>query len=681
MKFWPARLAALVWLAWLVLLGLMAGMLWLDVWHPPFLLIPAVLAVMLAACVALILAAAWRLARGPRRAVALACLLLGLAPAAFLAGHLMYGFGTAYGRQLELNLPLKLLVPFGESILDVVACHPYPQRTWGQRVVMISQPMPEDVARRQVAAMERHVRALEQRLSRTSRRRIYWVRGPILGIQGKAIHSMCLGSFAADSPAIPDELNPLDRHEVAHVVMCQFAPLDAEPPALLVEGWAEANSGMEPRSLVFRASLDRDAGEGHSVAELLAPSWYSRHEGPVYLLGAVVANRLLSDFGPERFVELYATCRRKTFDADCRRVLGLSVDELDAACRDELDGGKAPGGYRRQWLAALELGPGIDRSAWDRFVSDYLAAADRLQAPYEHVRMKAQIVHSTPYRDPKAPPATWRYEMRANGSLRALRWSTPQREEVLLAHPERSLRAELEVQGGAWTIRDRPGIPPAESYRRIRHEIDSTGPVGEVMLPLLGLADMATGLVDPLCLKVTKLERCEEDRQPFIRLELEATSRGHPLFQKIRYRFAAGDHRLVHREMWNRSGHHWTEDLEYEFRDGVPLLRASTSEGRWEDDGTPARSVLTVTDRRFETVPDAEFTAEHLLQGAPVRHVSEDPAALETSRLLVWSRLPVLAGLVFLVAGAGLAVAMRVREPLAGASCCPQTASGPGSPS
>ena len=110
-------------------------------------------------------------------------MLLGLPPIAFLAGHLMYGFGTAYGRQLEINLPLRVLVPFGESVLDLAARFQYPVRTAGDRVVMISAPVAN--ANAQVAAMDRHIRALEARLGRTGTRRVHWLRGPLLGMQGK----------------------------------------------------------------------------------------------------------------------------------------------------------------------------------------------------------------------------------------------------------------------------------------------------------------------------------------------------------------------------------------------------------------------------------------------------------------------------------------------------------------
>src|SRR5271166_4382438 len=96
---WLARLAVAVWLSWLALVSLLVAMLWLGVWHPHFLPVTAVLVVLLASGLSLLVGGIWRLIRGPRRKSALVCLLVGLPPLGFLAGHLMYGFGTAYGRQ------------------------------------------------------------------------------------------------------------------------------------------------------------------------------------------------------------------------------------------------------------------------------------------------------------------------------------------------------------------------------------------------------------------------------------------------------------------------------------------------------------------------------------------------------------------------------------------------------
>ena len=48
-------------------------------------------------------------------------------------------------------------------------------------------------------------------------------------------------------------------------------------------------------------------------------------------------NFLLRRFGTEKFLELYTRCRQATFEADCRRILGLDLDGLDAAYRAEID--------------------------------------------------------------------------------------------------------------------------------------------------------------------------------------------------------------------------------------------------------------------------------------------------------------------------------------------------------
>ena len=52
---WLMRLAAAVWMAWLGLIGLMFGMLRLGAWHPHFLPVTAVLAVLLGAGLSLLI--------------------------------------------------------------------------------------------------------------------------------------------------------------------------------------------------------------------------------------------------------------------------------------------------------------------------------------------------------------------------------------------------------------------------------------------------------------------------------------------------------------------------------------------------------------------------------------------------------------------------------------------------
>ncbi len=159
-------LVVVVWVSCLAFMGLLAGMLIAFAWNPHFLPATASLALVILTGSALIVGASWRIIRGPDRRRALACLLVGAAPLWFLAGFFLYGLEIVTGRNLPMNVAIRLLAPLAQSLLDLDARFEYPQRTIGEKVVMISAPMPEAEARAQVAAMDRHVGALEARLNR-----------------------------------------------------------------------------------------------------------------------------------------------------------------------------------------------------------------------------------------------------------------------------------------------------------------------------------------------------------------------------------------------------------------------------------------------------------------------------------------------------------------------------------
>jgi hypothetical protein len=650
---WLARLAALIWLAWLGLVGLMLGMLRLRVWHPHYLPVTAALVMMLCAALALFVGGGWRLIRGPGRIDALACWLLGLAPVGFLAGHLMYGFRVAEGRQLELNLPLKALIPFGESTLDLVARYFYPQRTLGKRVVMISAPMSAEAARKQVAAMDRHVQELESRLGRTGKGRVYWVRGPLLGLQGKAIHSMCFGSRPDEEPSDPDGLTVLDRHEVAHVVLNQFRMIERQPPAVLTEGWAEVGSGIDPNALILRALSRRETGQAYTLRELLGREWYSRHEMPAYMQGAALVRCILAKFGPDRFVALYATCRPATFAADCKRILGVSIDQLDQDYWSDIEKQAGPGGYHRLWLASLELGPAVKPPDWTQFISDYLAAAERLLAPYERVRLSVRRTYSDVETNGKTTTQITHSELTRSGALRALRVVLPGREAVYLASPQRSLRAARTEASKVWEVRDEPGLSPAQLYRWMIREIERMEPVVHASVPLLELSISSTTLVNPLSLRLTRLERFREGGRSLIRLEFEGRPPAHPFFRRLALQLSADDYSLVHEERLDQTENLWRVDAVHEWHDGIPLLKSLRRETR-RDDGSQAKSELTVSDRSFEPIPEAEFTPERLLGEDPVQHIAAKRRSTEGSAFLRWYPLPLVAGGVSLMVGAGL---------------------------
>src|SRR5258708_7557683 len=115
------RLAAATWLLSVALLSLMTALLWGRVWHPHFLPTTVLLAALFVAGLFLICGGVWRIARGPGRVRAAGWLLVGVAPLLLLSGHFGYGISVGSGRLVRLNTPLKLLIPLGESIMDLEA--------------------------------------------------------------------------------------------------------------------------------------------------------------------------------------------------------------------------------------------------------------------------------------------------------------------------------------------------------------------------------------------------------------------------------------------------------------------------------------------------------------------------------------------------------------------------------
>ncbi len=252
-------LAVAVWVSCLAFMGLLGGMVASFAWHPHFLPATAALALVIVSGLALLVGASWRIIRGPDRRRALACLLVGVAPLWFLAGFFLYGLAVVSGRRLPINVATRLLAPLALSLLDLDARFVYPQRTAGEKVVMISAPMPEADARAQVAAMDRHVGALEARLNRKIPGRIHWVRGPMFGIGSRAIIGMCMGTRPGDESPDAEGLCTTDRHEIAHCVLTGQCAAGFDPPAVLTEGWAQANQGTDPLDQAFyvRESLNK----------------------------------------------------------------------------------------------------------------------------------------------------------------------------------------------------------------------------------------------------------------------------------------------------------------------------------------------------------------------------------------------------------------------------------------
>jgi hypothetical protein len=654
-------LAVAVWVSCLAFLGLLAVMVAVLAWHPHFLLATIALGFVIVTGLVLIIGASSRLVRGPDRRHALSCLLLGAAPLWFLAGFFLYGLAVGTGRKVPLNPAIKLLAPLAESLMDLDARFVYPRRTAGEKVVMISAPMPDAEARAQVAAMDRHVRALETRLGRPTKGTIHWVRGPLLGIERHAVFGLCMGSRPGQEASDAEGLGATDRHEVAHCMLTSHCSARFDPPAMLTEGWAQANQGTDPSDQAIRVREGLEKGEGYTLRQLTGPDWYDRHEWPVYLHGAVLVNFILERLGPERFLRLYTTCSQSTFESDCRRILGLDLDGLDAAYRASIERlVTQAGSVERRRLERLRLGPGVNAAGWKAFLAEYFAAAERMLAPYHHVRMTSVWKGSTKDAEGRAHTYTFEVRVLRSGEFASLRRQADGGELAYLAHPRRSILARRPLTP-PWEVEDESRRTPEQSRHRALDRIDDLDAAGRgIMAPLMALSEDLADRGSHEGLVVAGFDRSDENGRPRVRVRIEDHS---PAAWQVPWRaatyvLAADDLFAVQSVRLEGVGPDkatYQSEFAYDRHEGVPVLRSEhTSEN--SPRGTHATTELKVVERRFGPIPEAEFDPDRFLDGPQVKAPVFDPYTDEPSMLRRWFWLPFPIGTLGLICGAVLSL-------------------------
>ena len=327
-------------------------------------------------------------------------------------------------------------------------------------------------ARAQVAAMDRHVEALLARLDQSATWPIVWYRGPLFGLQGCAVYDMAIGSEVGQHAARsrrPDGPGPPRGRPLRHHPELHRPERPAEGPDGRV---AQANQGTPAEELARAAWDDREKGRSLTLRQLVAPDWYWYSGPAAYNQGAPLVNYLLRVYGPERFLKLYTTCQQATFEADCRATLGIGLDELDAAFwADTEQIARRAGPPARRWLKGLKLDPSIDPAAWDAFLADYFAAAARLVAPYDQVRLRTFFRIEVGTEADRDHPVTNEYEERLtllrsepfalfrHRVERSGEWAT-------LTHPDHSLLAfrKLNPEPGPWTL---------QAYQRAVGKVES----------------------------------------------------------------------------------------------------------------------------------------------------------------------------------------------------------------
>ena len=656
----PARLAITVWVAWLAWLGLALTLMTWHVVNPNPILAVGLMVFILTALAGLVGSVAYRLIRGPGRKRALGWLLIGAAPGWCLTGLVLLGMRPGFDLHVRPGFASKLLIPLARPFFDLEASWFYPERTSGRWVTMVGAPVANASA--QVAAMDRHVDALLARLGQPKTWPIRWYRGSLFGMGGRAIANMALGVEVGHLTSGSDVLTSVDRHEVAHTVIAGLGSPTSDPPRLLTEGWAQANSGKSAEGLAREAWRSRQWGRSLTLRQLIAADWYWNSGPAAYDQGAPLVNYLLQTYGPERFLQLYTTCEPGTFEADVQRILGVSLDQLNTAYWAEIDrlvNLVVP--PARAWLETLSLAPGVNPVAWKSFLADYFIAAKRVAAPYDHVRLKTHARNGT--EADRGQP--WYFEDQTeslrSGPFARFRRRTNQSEFAGLAHPNHSIwverRFKPEVKPWTMTQLD-PQTTADQTYRHALSVIESRASMTQWLTShgatLLELPELLWSYGIPEDLAVAEFQTTTEGGHHLVTLELRAspsTPGAKP--SGFRFSFDADDGYLVRSIRDQIHGQTGDTLLEYDQIDGRPILRSLVT--KFEPNGQPRTLRMVVDDCQFGPIDESEFALEPFLAslgpGPIVRETAQEPS---TATPLDYYSVAFVLGGVSLAGGLGL---------------------------
>ncbi len=351
------RCAVIAWASWLVSIGLLWGQHQLRVLHPWSLLFLLLLTVTVLAALCGLVCGVWRVARGPSRLGALGWGFVSLFPVGVWAALGAYLLHLQASHSTPKNTLTNIASMAIISLMELQATYTFPHRMESERLVMFYDDRVTD-PQRDLEAMEKHVSELEALTGTPLREKIYWVRGELLGQRTAAFGNLALGSWRSpvnwETADHPDRVSE-DRHELAHAVIYQLQPADSDAPTLLIEGWAEAHTGMTAQKQAEWAKQSRalwrertGAGPAQSyLRELTGPSGYHQIHARIYNVGGAFARFVLQKYGAERFLRLYFACRPGRFEEECVIHLGVELDALESAFWAEVErlaGNSGPAG-------------------------------------------------------------------------------------------------------------------------------------------------------------------------------------------------------------------------------------------------------------------------------------------------------------------------------------------------
>ena len=516
------RVALLAWIAWLVGLVWIAGVFWMQTLQPKCWPLVVLLAAQVFAAVIVAGTGTWHMIRGPRRTAALAWMLLGMAPVCLWATHLSYGVWYAQGRQLDPNLLIRMSRPMFLALADAATRVLYRQRTEGRYVVMIHNGIMNS-PQEDVSTMDRHLERMQSLLGRKMKSKVYWVRGPLLGVTGRGGGGWALGS-SDTAEHEPGKLPYVDVHEAAHAIIETLdhadycVPLDRDVPAILSEGWAETQSGHPETFLVQRAWNQRRRRLTLSLGELTSEDWYRRHLQPAYDQGSPLVEYMLQEFGPEKFFELYITCRRKTFETDCQRVLGVTLEELDRAFWNYVEQQVDPDGTGV--LGFVQLAPDVDRDLWREFARGHLAATEQVRRLPDRLHAHSEAISKSPQAEPSQRHRVDSVDLLVDGDRWRLLEQYGGPRHLTVASPGGCFRAAQDSDAQTWRLLGRPQMGSTELDCRYQQQ-----QILGAAFPFLGHYSLVVGgrgvwnaLSKPL---ITHIEHVSHDRRDLIRIAFE----------------------------------------------------------------------------------------------------------------------------------------------------------------
>jgi molybdopterin converting factor small subunit len=287
--------------------------------------------------------------------------------------------------------------PMTAAIFDGVGRWTLPHQLEGDRVVMFYDSSITD-PQGDLEKMDAFIKSEEEYLGVTMPAKIHWIRAVPLGMEiGLAVGAVSMASPESNR-AGEKRIGVIDYHEAAHNIIPNRSASSVYaghwPPTFLVEGWAESRSSSW-ETLAEQCWELKQSNRALTLREAVSDTYYNQIDYRLYQHAGALVTVLCDKFGPEKFLELYTNCTRKTFEQDVKRIYGLSFEELDSLYWDEIETQRNAG---RSFEKAAENCTPEEKALLEEFRAAYLRQVDNFYRWTENGTLEAVVRHS--YRGP-----------------------------------------------------------------------------------------------------------------------------------------------------------------------------------------------------------------------------------------------------------------------------------------